>query len=273
MRMSILKKTAALAAVLTVSAAVSVFADSAVVLSLQGKVEVNRSDKWIPLTESDTVQQGEVVSTGFKSSAVLRYKGATIQLGPLTRVTLETLAQNEKKDTVSLYLNTGAVKSSVKKTENKRISYTIHNPVAVASVRGTEFVFDSTGDISCSGGAVAAYPADYFTFTTASRGMPADGESGAGTPAESISPGAPAGAVVVLPGQSVSLIHSGFEARPADTAARTAGVVLNTVNTPVNTEGVTTGGTAAGQPSVLDTAGGAGSSTKKGTIKVTVRID
>ncbi|MFA6855845.1 MAG: FecR domain-containing protein [Treponema sp.] len=258
------------AAVFVVFTAFPVCADSAVVVSLRGKVEVNRNGTWVALSENGLVSQGEVISTGFKSEAVLKYQGATMQLGPLTRVTLETLAKNEKKDSVSLYLNTGAVKSSVKKTENKRVSYTVHNPVAVASVRGTDFSFISTGDITCTGGAVVTYPASYYTPSP--QGMPSAGESGAGTPAEDIAPGAPAGSVVVLPGQGVSLTSGGFSSKPADTAAKTAQSVLNTVSTPVNTEGVTTGSSAGTQTTPLIDTGTTNTGTKKGTITVKITV-
>jgi hypothetical protein len=257
--------------VLVFFAAAPICADSATVVSMHGKVEVNRNGAWVALSENDPVSQGEVISTGFKSEAVLKYQGATMQLGPLTRITLETLAQNEKKDSVSLYLNTGAVKSSVKKTENKRVSYTVHNPVAVASVRGTDFSFISTGDISCTGGAVVTYPASYYTPSP--QGIPAEGESGAGTPAEDIAPGAPAGSVVVLPGQGVSLTSGGFSSKPADTAAKTAGSVQNTVSTPVNTEGVTTGSSAGSQTVTQTDTGTADNSVKKGTIKVIITVN
>jgi hypothetical protein len=247
-------------------------ADSATVVSLKGKVEVDRNGSWIPLAENDTVAQGEIISTGFKSEAVLQYQGSTIQLGPLTRITLETLAKGEKKDTVSVYLNTGAVKSSVKKTENKRVNYTVHNPVAVASVRGTEFGFSSDGSIDCTEGAVVAYPGNWYD-SAASVGEPSDGQSSAGTAAGDIAPGAPVGAVVVLPGQGVSVGESGFNSRPADTASEKAGTVLNALNTPIDTESVATGSPSADSqlPSVPETTS-TGGTQKTGKIKVVITV-
>jgi len=258
-------------AVLAVLIAVPLAAESAVVVKVQGKVEVNRNGGWVPLAANDSVLQGEVVSTGFKSSALLKYQGASMQLGPLTRVTLETLAQNEKKDTVSVYLNTGGISSNVKRTENKRVSYTVHNPVAVASVRGTEFVFLSTGTITCTAGAVVTYPAAYYT-PPAAQEAPAAGESGAGTPAEDIAPGSPRGAVVVLPGQNVSVSPGGFTKKPSESASDTVNSVQNTVSTPVETEREATGG-EPGTPAGQQGGGGSGTQTPKtGTIRVNVTI-
>jgi hypothetical protein len=253
------------AGMLSVLMVVPLCADSATVVSLKGKVEVNRNGSWVALAERDTVAQGEVVSTGFKSEAVLQYQGSAMRLGPLTRVTLETLAIGVKKDTVSVYLNTGAVRSSVKKTENKRVQYTVRNPVAVASVRGTEFGFLSDGSIDCTEGAVVAYPGNWYD-ASASGGESSDDQSSAGD----IAPGAPAGAVVVLQGQGVSVGESGFTSRPADTASKKAGTVLNALNTPVDTESVATGSPAADSqlPSVPDTP----STQKTGKIKVVISI-
>lgn len=260
------------AGILAVFMLVPLCADSAAVVSLKGKVEVNRNGSWVALAENDTVAQGEVISTGFKSEAVLQYQGAVMQLGPLTRVTLETLASGVKKDTVSVYLNTGAVKSSVKKTENKRVNYTVRNPVAVASVRGTEFGFLSDGSIDCTEGAVVAYPGNWYDASV-SGGESSDGQSSAGTAAGDIAPGAPAGAVVVLPGQGVSVGESGFTSRPADTASKSAGAVLNSLNTPIDTESVATGSPAAdSQLPVVPGTTGTSSIQKTGRIKVVVTI-
>ena len=80
----------------------------------------------------------------------------------LTRVTLESLSTSDSKDTVSLYVNTGAVRSKVTHTENKKIDYTARTAVAVASVRGTDFTITARGKVSCREGAVAVYSAKNY---------------------------------------------------------------------------------------------------------------
>lgn len=210
-------------------------ADSATVVSVQGKVEVSRGGRWIELSEKSKVSEGEVISTGFKSKAIIQYQGSMLQLGPLTRVTLEKLAEGEKADTVSVYLNTGAVRSTVRHTENKRVSYTVRNPVAVASVRGTVYDMLGDGSVSCSEGAAVVYPAAlYATVSGSSQNsddIPAGGASTAGTPAQDIAPNAPINAQVVLPGQSVDFAANGALSTPQQTASNTAAHVLTTLNT------------------------------------------
>ena len=83
-----------------------------------------------------------------------------MKLGALTRITLEKLASSDVKDDVSIYLNTGNIRSTVNHSENKRINYTVRNPIAVASVRGTRFGFDSTGTGDCEDGGILIIPAD-----------------------------------------------------------------------------------------------------------------
>ncbi|MBR7063723.1 MAG: iron dicitrate transport regulator FecR, partial [Treponema sp.] len=75
-------KTFLLGMVLVCFSAFSMFADSATVVSLQGKVEVSRGGKWVELSAKSKVSEGEVISTGFKSQAVIQYQGAMLQLGP-----------------------------------------------------------------------------------------------------------------------------------------------------------------------------------------------
>ena len=111
-------KNAVSAALITLCFALPLCAAPATVVAAEGKVEVERGGKWIPLAVNDIVSEGEVISTGFKSKATLRCKGSLLQLGALTRVTLEKLVASEKSDTVAVYLNTGAVKSTVKPLEN-----------------------------------------------------------------------------------------------------------------------------------------------------------
>lgn len=157
----------------------SLFAENATVLFAKGTVELKQGDSWIPLQRNSVVKEGEIISTGFQSEAIISYKDSTMKLGALTRITLEQLSSSEKKDSVSAYLSTGSVRSSVKHTSNRKISYTVRNPVAVASVRGTEFLFSSDGTIKCYSGAVFVTPA--ATFNPKQHGIknPADGAPGA----------------------------------------------------------------------------------------------
>ena len=258
---AVIKKSVC-AALAALCIALPLCAAPATVVSAEGKVEVERNGKWVSLAANDTVSEGEVISTGFKSKAVLRYQGSVLQLGALTRVTLEKLVSGEQNDTVAVYLNTGAVKSTVQRAENRRVNYTVRNPVAVASVRGTEFDFAGDGAISCAEGAVAAYNGRLYDASAASE-APAEGKSNAATRATDIARAAPAGAVVVLQGQAVAFSSDGMSSSPAQSASAAAAQVVATVSTPVETESVSTGA-----PSSQGAAGSESVPKNTGTIKV-----
>lgn len=139
------------------------FSADAKVTYVKGKVEVSHNGgEWILLKTGDTVSQSDVINTGFQSEARINMNGSIMAVPALTRVTLETLSTSGSKDTVSLYVNTGAVRSKVTHTENKKIDYTARTAVAVASVRGTDFTITAIGAVSCLEGAVAVFSAKNF---------------------------------------------------------------------------------------------------------------
>lgn len=139
------------------------FSAEAKVTYVKGKVEVshNGSD-WVPLKTGDVIAQSDTINTGFQSEARINLNGSIMAVPALTRVTIETLKTSGTKDTVSLYVNTGAVRSKVTHTDNKKIDYTARTAVAVASVRGTDYTVTAGGLVTCDEGAVVVTPAkDY----------------------------------------------------------------------------------------------------------------
>ncbi|MCR4630738.1 MAG: FecR family protein [Treponema sp.] len=133
----------------------SLFAAEGIVTFVKGKVEVQRNSSWVILNVGDKVSQSEVISTGFQSEAKIKLMDSVLYLGPVTRVTLETLKASDSTDKVNVYLSAGVTRSKVNHTDNKRVNYTVHTAVAVASVRGTDWIIDCSGNVSCSEGGVA----------------------------------------------------------------------------------------------------------------------
>ncbi|MBP3742202.1 MAG: FecR domain-containing protein [Treponema sp.] len=133
----------------------SLFAAEGIVTFVKGKVEVQRDSSWVILNVGDKVSQSEVISTGFQSEAKIKLMDSVLYLGPVTRVTLETLKATDSTDKVNVYLSAGVTRSKVNHTDNKRVNYTVHTAVAVASVRGTDWIIDCSGNVSCSEGGVA----------------------------------------------------------------------------------------------------------------------
>lgn len=134
------------------------FSESAKVTYIKGKVEVFRNEKWQQLKVGDFLQEKDIVSTGFQSEMKITYKDSVMKLGALTRITFEELSTSDSKETVSVFLNTGAVRSKVNHSSGKRVAYSVKTPVAVASVRGTEYMVLGSSSVFCYDGAVAVYP-------------------------------------------------------------------------------------------------------------------
>ena len=110
-----------------------------------GKVEVQKAGAWVPAKAGDVLDAGSVISTGFKSEAVLSIGKSTIKVKALTRLTIEQLYENNGNHASSVYLDVGSISADIKAAEDKRVGFTVKNPSATASVRGTE------GDVFADG--------------------------------------------------------------------------------------------------------------------------
>jgi hypothetical protein len=133
---------------------------SAEVVSVSGKAEVLVDSTWKSIAAGDSLKSGDMIQTGFKSSVVLKVKNSTVNVSPLTRMTVEQLSDNPEKDNVRLFVKAGGISSDVKKTDARKVGFTVRTPVATASVRGTEFSvqnkFNST-DVNTTRGSVAVW--------------------------------------------------------------------------------------------------------------------
>ncbi|MBE6360470.1 MAG: hypothetical protein E7059_03355 [Treponema bryantii] len=202
-----------------------VFSEEAIVTYIKGKVEMQSGDKWLPLQVGQKIPENTIISTGFQSQTRIQYKGTVMALGPLTRITLEKLAENEKKEVVNVYLNVGAVRSKVTHPENKRVSQSIRNPVTVCSVRGTEYICFASGRVICFEGAVAVFPAKLISpsfFANMSTDDVDDevnyDSADATTDANDIASFAPKNVIVVAAGQEVCVLADGTIQNPVDNA-------------------------------------------------------
>ena len=115
----------------------SVFALDGVVVDVIGKVEKQNGDSWITLKKGDILVPGDVVSTGFKSEAILSIGESTVTVRALTRLTIEQLYEKNKNHISSVYLDAGSICADIKPVENKRVGFTVKTPAVTASVRGT----------------------------------------------------------------------------------------------------------------------------------------
>lgn len=131
----------------------------AVIKEFTGTVELKRNNSaaWVPAKPGDEISKSMVISTGFRSMAVLTVGSSTLTVHPLTRLSLEEIINQNKNETVNLKLNTGKVKVDVNPPSGTRTSFNVQSPSSTASVRGTSFEMDSdslqvqTGSVAYSG--------------------------------------------------------------------------------------------------------------------------
>jgi hypothetical protein len=136
-------KRIGLIAVFVIVSAVFVTAQEAVFSEINGKVEYQLAGgEWQSAKLGDKVGKGSMVSTGFKSSAVLKVDATSISLKPITRLSLEELLKTQGGTSTQLFLLAGRVKADVPPQPGQTTDFRVNSPTATASVRGTSFEFD-----------------------------------------------------------------------------------------------------------------------------------
>ena len=123
----------------------SVFAQNGTITEITGTVELKRANQanFVPAKKGDTVAKDTIVSTGFKSTALIKVGSTVLTVRPLTRLTLAEISSSAGTETVNVALQTGRVQVDVNPPAGSRASTTIQSPTATASVRGTSFEFDT----------------------------------------------------------------------------------------------------------------------------------
>ena len=112
---------------------------------LTGEVELKRTETsaFIKAKAGDTVAADTIISTGFKSTAIIEIGSSSITVRPLTRLSLAEIQSISDTETLSMKLQTGRVRVDVKPPAGTKANCTVQGPGATASVRGTSFEFDT----------------------------------------------------------------------------------------------------------------------------------
>jgi hypothetical protein len=122
--------------------AMALTAQNAVLARVTGQVKISADSRtWTAARQGDRVTPGTIISTGFKSTALVKTTDAEIEVAQLTRLTLEELTRRGDTVQTTLFLNGGRINTEVSR-ENVRQDFTVRSPIATASVRGTGFSFD-----------------------------------------------------------------------------------------------------------------------------------
>jgi hypothetical protein len=144
---------------------------------MSGTVELKASGAgaYTAAKPGDIIRPDTVVSTGFKSSALIEVGSALINVRPLTRLTLTEISASSGAETINVNLQTGRVRVDVNPPAGTKASMSVTSPIATASVRGTSFEFD-TRNLSVNNGTVSF---------TGNRGRPMQVHGGANSQVES----------------------------------------------------------------------------------------
>jgi hypothetical protein len=130
---------------LMVGAALCAFAQSGIISEISGTVELKpaKAASFVPAKTGDVVAADTIVSTGFRSTAVIKVGSTTIAVRPLTRLSLAEIRSESDSETVKVDLQAGRVRVDVKPPAGTRADTSVQSPSATASVRGTDFEFDA----------------------------------------------------------------------------------------------------------------------------------
>jgi hypothetical protein len=170
-------------AILILLCAAQVFAQTGVIKDMTGTVELKRAGQadFVPAKAGDTIEKDTVVSTGFKSIALVSVGNTVLTVRALTVLPLAEISASAGTETLNVSLQTGRVRADVNPPAGTKASITVHSPSATASVRGTSFEFDTQslrvleGTVAFSGnrGAVMSVGAG-FTSEVGDKGRAAD---------------------------------------------------------------------------------------------------
>jgi hypothetical protein len=173
---------------------------AAVIRETSGTVEVKApgAAEWKAAAAGQTLERASLVSTGFRSTALIMIGNSAVTVRPLTRLSLEEIAGSQNNEQVTLNLRAGRVRADVRPPVGGKTAFSIRSSIATASVRGTVFEFDGTrlsveeGRVRLSGESVTG------AYIGAGHSTAADPETGrTATAAEAVredmAPALPAG--------------------------------------------------------------------------------
>ena len=169
---------------LTVLIIQGAFSQNGVIRELTGTVEIQQagSAAFVAASTGTSVSPNTVISTGFRSTAIIEVGSSVVTVRPLTRLTFAEIRTMNNDENVSMNLQTGRVRVDVNPPAGTRTNFNVSSPSATASVRGTSFEFDTVnitvdeGRVvfsGTSGGPAVLVTAGNTTFSD-SYGKPAD---------------------------------------------------------------------------------------------------
>jgi len=130
---------------LLVSLAITAYSQTGVIRELTGDVELKLSgtSAFVPARTGNQVAQDTIVSTGFRSTAIIAVGSTVITVQPLTRLSLAEISSSQDSDRLNINLQAGRIRVDVKPAAGTTANTTVRSPNATASVRGTSLKMDA----------------------------------------------------------------------------------------------------------------------------------
>lgn len=126
--------------ILGVVVAAAALAQTATVREFSGKVEYRLgTGAWQGVRNGLEIPLNATISTGFSSSAVLMIGPSRVEVGQLTRLTVDELADSGSTVSTGLFVPVGRVRASVEQTPARSTDFRVRTAQSTAAVRGTEF--------------------------------------------------------------------------------------------------------------------------------------
>jgi hypothetical protein len=179
----------------------SVYSQNGVITEIVGDVEVKSTSAsaFSRASVGTQITQDTIVSTGFRSTAVITIGSTTLTVRPLTRLTLAEIQSSSAEENLNIDLETGRVRVALKPPAGTKANTTVQTPSATASVRGTEGeIMD--GNVEMDNGRIIFQGKDGLSVVLSSEGSSStlNPDGGAITPSDvktgGMTPSGPIGA-------------------------------------------------------------------------------
>ena len=147
----------------------AVFPQTGIIRELAGDVQIKArgAADFSPAQIGSTVALDTIVSTGFRSNALIEISSTLITVRPLTRLSLAEIRSSSGTESLNVNLQAGRIRVDVAPPAGTRADIVIQAPVATASVRGTSFEMD-TRNLNVVSGSVNWSDSNGFSMAVSS---------------------------------------------------------------------------------------------------------
>jgi len=135
----------AVCAIFLIFMGINAFAQSGVIKDITGQVELKApgSASFVAAKIGDNLTENTIISTDFKSVALIEVGSVVLTVRPLTRLTLTEIYASAGNEILSVNLQAGRVRVDLNPPAGLKASASVSSNVASSSARGTSFEFDT----------------------------------------------------------------------------------------------------------------------------------